>query len=98
MKTAIAVTLIIIGGILLAAPLALDHIRNAQILAAAAAGHTLSGVNVETGVNAFSRIVCWIAGAAMVLTAIRLQARTMISQPSTHPASIEGHAASHANS
>jgi hypothetical protein len=83
---------------ILCEPLALDHIRNAQILAAAAAGQTLSGINIEAGVNAFSRIVCWIAGAAMVLTAIRLQVRTMISEHSSHPASVESHAASHANS
>ena len=70
MKSMFSVVLLLAGGVLLAAPLTLDHLRNSHVLATVAAGHHLGGIDADTGVHVLSRIVCWATGVLMVMAAV----------------------------
>lgn len=75
MKTPIAVTLVIVGGLLVATPIISDFMHRQQIVAAMSkAGVTSVSLHPELSAN--YRFGCWSTGAAMVAAAIFFSRRS----------------------
>lgn len=72
MKTPIAITLIIAGGLLILAPFVFNAIHEAQLLATYVARTDIRSINLghENVPGSVSRFGCWVVGVVMILTAI----------------------------
>ena len=75
MKTSVAITLIIVGGLLVAAPIASDYLQRAQLLAALGKAGVTS-VNLQPILSEQYRLGCWSVGAAMVAAAVCFSRRS----------------------
>jgi hypothetical protein len=75
MKTPVAITLIIVGGMLVAAPIVSDYLERAQI-AAVMGKPGVSSVNLQPTLSSEYRLGCWILGSAMVAAAILFSRRS----------------------
>lgn len=71
MKTPVAVTLIIVGGILILGPLLADHSARAQIVAVMTE-QKLTSVSLNPTLSSEYRFGCWFAGSVMIAAAVFL--------------------------
>jgi len=75
MKTPVAITLIIMGGLLVAAPIISDYLQRAQV-AAALGKPGVESVNLQPTLSSDYRLGCWIVGSAMVAAAVLFSRRS----------------------
>ena len=68
MKTPVAITLIITGSLLIAAPIIADFVERAQV-AAALGKPGVTSVNLQPTLSSEYRFGCWFVGCAMILAA-----------------------------
>ncbi len=71
MKTPIAVTLIIVGGLLIMAPIISDHLQRGQV-AAALGKPGVASIQLNPTLSEAYRFGCWLSGTAMIIAAIAL--------------------------
>ncbi len=70
MKTPVAVTLIIVGGLLILSPLLADHLARAQIVAVMTHSN-LTSINLSPPpMSSAYRFGCWFAGGIMIALAV----------------------------
>jgi hypothetical protein len=70
MKTPIAVTLIIVGGLLILGPVLSDHLARAQIVSVMTT-QQLTSVNLQPPpMSSQYRFGCWLAGSIMIAAAV----------------------------
>lgn len=69
MKTPVTITIIIVGGLILVAPLLSDHFQRAQIVAAMERPGVTS-VQLQPTLSEEYRFGCWFVGGAMIAAAI----------------------------
>ena len=75
MKTPVAITLIIVGGLLVAAPIVSDYLQRAQV-AETLGKSGVTSVNLEPTLSSHYRLGCWIVGSAMVAAAVVFSRRS----------------------
>lgn len=74
MKTPVTITIIIVGGLILVAPLVADYLERAQV-AEAMARPGVTSVNLRPTLSEEYRLGCWLVGGAMIAAAILFSAR-----------------------
>ena len=70
MKAPVAVTLIVIGGVLILAPAISDHLVRTQIVAVMAARNVPEFDLHPDPMSSAYRFGCWLAGAIMIAAAV----------------------------
>ena len=86
MKTAVAVTLIIVGGLLILGPLLSNHLARTQIVAVMKE-QGLTSVNLQpAAMSSNYRFGCWFAGSAMIAAAVLMSRRGSRKKSETPPA------------
>lgn len=83
MKTPIAITLIIMGSLLVITPVASDYMQREQVKDALGKPG-VSTVSLEPSLGELYRLGCWFTGSAMVAAAVVYSRR---SEPGISPAS-----------
>jgi hypothetical protein len=72
MKTSVAITLIIVGGLLILGPLLADHLARAQVVAVMTE-QKLGSVSLNPPpMSSKYRFGCWFAGSVMIAAAVLL--------------------------
>lgn len=82
MRTAIAITLIICGTLLVLAPAAYDFLLSAQVTNALMTRTDLTSIRGGEPMAFFYKIVCWLIGLAMIATAVLSSIR--LPEPRSH--------------
>lgn len=75
MKTSVAVTLVIMGGLLVAAPIVSDYLQRQQVVAAMSKPGVTS-ISLRPELSELYRFGCWLTGSAMIAAAIYYSRRS----------------------
>lgn len=86
MRTAIAITLIICGTLLVLAPAIYDFLLAAQVTDVLVTRTDLNSVRAGEPLASFYRLVCWVVGVAMIATAVICSISLPVSQGRDVPA------------
>jgi len=89
MKTAIAITLIIVGALLIMTPVLADHLHESNVVALLSQNNVRQ-VTLEGQMSEMYRFGCWFTGSAMIAIAVLA---SLVARRSPEPADVARHAA-----